>query len=76
MLARLETCLYHPLLSLFLFESITPGLPPHNSKGFAEDEIIVGIGVTLSEEKVRLGFIQATSDSNKVIRTCFLDVGV
>jgi transposase-like protein len=39
-----------------------------DGKGFAEDEMIIALGVTITGEKVILGFIQSATENEKVVR--------
>lgn len=39
-----------------------------DGKSFAEDEMIMALGVTMSGEKVILGFIQAATENERVVR--------
>jgi transposase-like protein len=40
-----------------------------DGKSFAEDEMIIALGVTVTGEKIILGFIQAATENEKVIRS-------
>ena len=42
-----------------------------DGKSFAEDEIILAVGITMKGQKVILGFIQAASENERVIRQFF-----
>ncbi len=37
-----------------------------DGKTFAEDEMVVAVGVTMTGEKVRLGFVQTATENRKV----------
>ncbi len=39
-----------------------------DGKGFAEDEMIIALGITITGEKVILGFIQSATENEKVVR--------
>jgi len=39
-----------------------------DGKGFAEDEMIIAMGITITGEKVILGFIQSATENEKVVR--------
>ncbi len=39
-----------------------------DGKGFADDEMIIALGITITGEKVILGFIQAATENEKVVR--------
>ena len=39
-----------------------------DGKSFAEDEMIIALGVTLTGEKIILGFVQAASENERVIK--------
>jgi len=40
-----------------------------DGKSFADDEMIIALGVTLSGEKILLGFIQAATENDRVVRS-------
>jgi transposase-like protein len=44
-----------------------------DGKSFAEDEMIIALGVTMTGEKVPLGFIQAASENERVVKE-FLNI--
>jgi transposase-like protein len=39
-----------------------------DGKGFADDEMIIALGITITGEKVILGFIQSATENEKVVR--------
>jgi len=39
-----------------------------DGKGFAEDEMIIALGITITGEKVILGFIESATENEKVVR--------
>ena len=39
-----------------------------DGKGFAEDEMIIALGITITGEKVVLGFIQSATENEKAVR--------
>jgi putative transposase len=50
-----------------------------DGKSFAEDEMIIALGVTMGGEKIPLGFIQAGSENERVVKeflTALLDRGL
>ena len=50
-----------------------------DGKSFAEDEMIIALGVTMGGEKILLGFIQAATENERVVKeflTALLDRGL
>jgi transposase-like protein len=50
-----------------------------DGKSFAEDEMIIALGVTMGGEKIPLGFIQAATENERVVKeflTALLDRGL
>jgi|TARA_Y100000294_G_C8534643_1_gene328496 transposase-like protein len=45
-----------------------------DGKGFAEDEMILAVGVKMGGEKVVLGFIQSSTENEKAISSLFKDL--
>ena len=41
-----------------------------DGKSFAEDEMIIALGVTATGEKVPLGFIQVATENESVVKDC------
>ena len=40
-----------------------------DGKSFAEDEMIIALGVTITGEKIVLGFVQAATENERVIKS-------
>ena len=45
-----------------------------DGKSFADEEIIIALGVTLDEQKIPLGFVQAATENERVCRRFLADL--
>jgi putative transposase len=61
---KLKECLERDLSGYEIVRIFIDG----NGKGFAENEIIIALGITLEGEKVILGFIESSTENGRVCR--------